>query len=85
MLATHKRTPLRVSHSSQDATPVVSGKVDPLVPGGYFGPFFGSISLTAGAELLCSYSKMQFGLRLLSLPPDSFQVCVTQSLVYSLK
>ena len=53
MLAAHKLTlgtPLHVSHSSQDATPVVSGKVTPIGGGSnFFGPFFGSMSLTAGA------------------------------------
>ena len=52
MLEAHKLTlgtPLHVSRSSQDATPVVSGKVMQINGNGYFGPFSGSMTLTAGA------------------------------------
>jgi len=83
MLLTHKLTlgtPLHVSHSSsQDATPAISAKVTPIGGGNSnFGPYYGSISLTAGAELFCSYSKKPFCLPLSSLSPESLQVFVTR-------
>jgi hypothetical protein len=77
MLVTQKLTlgtSLLMSLSAQDATPAFSALI---LGDGFFGPFSGSISLTAGAEL-CAATQKQFCLQLFSLPPEFLQVYVTR-------